>query len=125
MSNVNQGIYLGSDIALVSLFIAGEQLQFAKYEGDTFQDIPYYNGEPDDIYRVSNKRYMFRVKPTQTITKAYMHYDSIEELVQEGNFQFKGIDNCLFENNIRMKEHLEMTFLDGKLVEVAIKGANC
>jgi hypothetical protein len=123
MSNNNQGLYKGSDIALVSLFIAGEQLQYAMYEGDTFQDIPKYNGEPDDIYRVSNKVYTFRVKPTQTITKAYMHYFNIEELVQKGNFQFRGIDNCLFEDNCNMDEHLEMTFTDGKLTKVEMKGA--
>jgi hypothetical protein len=125
MSHNNQPLYEGSDIALVSLFISGESIQYAKYEGDTFQDIPKYNGEPDDIYRVSNKGYTFRVKPTTIITKAYMHYGGIEELVQEGNFEFRSIDNCLFERNCGMGEHLEFTFVNGKLTKVEMKESNC
>jgi hypothetical protein len=65
----------------------------------------------------------YRIKPQPVITKAYMHYDGIEELVQEGGFTYKDPQNLLFDSNNHMKEHLEMTFEDGKLTKVEMKNA--
>lgn len=63
----------------------------------------------------------YRIKPQPVITKAYMHYDGIEDLIKEGDFNNKDIPNVLWCNNNNMHEHLEFTFIDNKLTKVEIK----
>ena len=116
-------VYQGNTPELYELYINKEQLQFQKALWKDWQDIPVWNGKPNDIYRVSNSNYRFRVKPKDVITKAYMHYDDIEMLVQDGNFDYKVPGNCLFGNNKDMDEHLEFTFTNGKLTKVEMKDA--
>jgi hypothetical protein len=134
MSNINKTLYgdhvvdsvayAGGNIELIELYLSGEPIEFTRDYPDStarYETVTPYSGDPTDIHRVSNKHYTFRVKSEVVITKAYMHYDGIEELVQEGNFNMKDPNNMLFDNNYAMNEHLEMTFEDGKLVKVEIK----
>jgi hypothetical protein len=65
----------------------------------------------------------YRIKPQPVITKAYMHYDGIEELIQKGDFSFKNQEHVLFDNNHHMMKHLEFTFTDNKLTSVEMKNA--
>jgi len=93
------------------------------------------NGATIETYMVSDDEWVtannplwdthrqYRVKPQPKITKAYMHYDGIEEEVQKGSFNYKDPRNVLFDNNYKMNEHLEMTFEDGKLTKVEMKEA--
>ena len=97
--------------------------------------IAWANGATIETYMVSDdewvtainplwdKNRQYRVKPQPKITKAYMHYDGIEEEVQKGSFNYKDPRNVLFDSNHGMNEHLEMTFEDGKLIKVEMKGA--
>jgi len=52
-----------------------------------------------------------------------MHYDGLEELIEGGAFDCKGIPHMLFDNNYKMQEHLELTFTDNKLTKVELKNA--
>jgi hypothetical protein len=65
----------------------------------------------------------YRIKPQPVITKAYMHYDHIEGLVEQGDFNGKTLDLSLFDNNRNMAKHLELTFTDNKLTKVELKDA--
>jgi hypothetical protein len=65
----------------------------------------------------------YRIKPQPVITKAYMHYDGLEELIQEGSFNCKDIPHAVFNSNTNMKEHIEFTFTDNKLTKVEMKNA--
>ena len=112
-------MYQGNTPELYELFISGKQLQFQKAPWCSWEDIPIYNGKANDIYRVSNTSYMFRVKE---VVKMYMHYDSIEEMVQDGDFYQKTPNNIMFDSNKAMDEHLEFTFTNGKLTKVEMKG---
>jgi hypothetical protein len=69
-----------------------------------------------------DKNRQYRVKPQPKVTKVYMHYDGIEELVQSGRFNYQDPQNLLYDNNYKMSNHLEMTFEDGKLTKVEMKG---
>ena len=115
--------YQGNTPELYELFLKGEQLQYSSFNEGDWVDLPIYTGKPNDIYRVSAEFHRFRVKPKDVITKAYMHYDDIEMLVQDGNFDYKVPGNCLFGNNKDMDEHLEFTFTNGKLTKVEMKDA--
>jgi hypothetical protein len=64
----------------------------------------------------------YRIKPQPVITKAYMHYDHIEELVKQGGFNGRQ-HLSLFYNNRNMAKHLELTFTDNKLTKVELKDA--
>jgi hypothetical protein len=66
--------------------------------------------------------YRYRIKPQPVITKAYMHYDHIEELVKQGGFNGRQ-HLSLFYNNRNMAKHLELTFTDNKLTKVELKDA--
>ena len=44
-----------------------------------WEDIPVWDNNPNDVYRVSDSSYVFRVKPKEIITKVYMHYNHMEE----------------------------------------------
>jgi hypothetical protein len=65
----------------------------------------------------------YRIKPQPKIVKAYMHYDGLEELIEEENFNTKDIPHMLFDNNYNMQEHLELTFTNNKLTKVEMKNA--
>ena len=112
-------IYKGNTPELYKLFISGKQLQFQKTFFAKWEDMPVYNGEADDIYRVSNTNYFFRVKD---VVKMYMHYDLIEAAVQNNNFDCNSPDNIMYNSNRAMSEHLEFTFTNGKLTSVELKG---
>ena len=114
--------YEGNTPELYELFIKKEQLQFQKAPWMEWIDIPIWNGKPNDIYRVGNSSYMFRVKPKDVITKVYMHYNHMEELVQNGTFYLRQPDNIMFDNPRGMNNHLEFTFTNGKLTKVEMKG---
>ena len=115
-------IYQGNTPELYELFIRGEQLQFRKAPWTDWEDIPVWDNNPNDVYRVSNSSYVFRVKPKEIITKVYMHYNHMEELVQDSTFYLKSSDNIMFDNPKGMNEHLEFTFTNGKLTKVEMKG---
>jgi hypothetical protein len=128
MSNNSKTLYNGGNIKLIELYLSGEPIEFTRDYPDStarYETVTPHNGKPNDIYRVSNTLYTFRVKSEPVITKAYMHYDGIEEAIQDGNFNMKDPNNMLFDNNFSMNEHLEMTFEDGKLVKVEMKGGYC
>ena len=114
--------YQGNTPELYELFVSGEQLQFQKAPWLEWKDIPIWNGEPNDIYRVSNNLYTFREKPQEVVTKVYMHYNSMEEMVQNNDFYMKIPINYMFDKPIGMNEHLEFTFINGKLTSVEMKG---
>jgi hypothetical protein len=65
----------------------------------------------------------YRIKPQPVITKAYMHYGNIEELVKQGDFNGGTPYQSLFDNNRNMAKHLELTFTDNKLTKVELKDA--
>lgn len=65
-----------------------------------------------------NKKY--RVKPQPVIKKMYMHYDSIEHYVQEGFCNGMNIPQQMYLDNTTMSNHLEFTFIDGKLTSVKL-----
>ena len=116
-------IYNGNTPELYKLFVEGKQLQFRHHKNSNWVDIPKYNGESNDIYRVGNNFYQFREKPQDVITKVYMHYDDMEERVQSGIFNESMPTNLMFKNNKSMDEHLEFTFTNGKLTKVEMKNA--
>jgi len=61
--NSNQEIYTGGNINLLHLYIKGDHtLQYKHNQYSGWVDVPPYE-EPDDIYRVSNTDYRFRIKP--------------------------------------------------------------
>lgn len=115
--------YQGNTPELYELFIRGEQLQFQKAPWLEWENIPVWNSEPNDIYRVANSCYMFRVKPKDVITRVYMHYNSMEELVQDNKFYLRKSENIMFDNPKGMNKHLEFTFTNGKLTKVEMKNA--
>lgn len=55
--------------------------------------------------------------------KLYMHYDHLEEMVQENNYLYKSIEHILFDDGENMDKHLAFTLTDGKLTNVEIKDA--
>ena len=114
--------YQGNTPELYALFIGGKQLQFQKAPWLDWADIPVWDGEPNDVYRVGNSSYIFRVKPKDVITKVYMHYNHMEKLVQDGTFYLRESDNIMFASQEGMNEHLEFTFTNGKLTKVEMKG---
>ena len=114
--------YNGNTPELYELFLEGEQLQYQQKPWSEWKDIPIWNNKPHDIYRVSNSSYMFRVKPKDVITKVYMHYNHMEQLVQDGTFYLRQPDNIMFDSPKGMNEHLEFTFTNGKLTKVEMKG---
>ena len=116
-------IYKGNTPELYELFLKGEQLQYQQNSEGKWRDIPEYNGKPNDVYRVGNSNYNFRVKPKDVITKVYMHYNHMEQLVQDGTFYLRETDNIMFDNPKGMNEHLEFTFTNGKLTKVEMKDA--
>jgi hypothetical protein len=97
---------------LIIAWANGAEIEVRSDDRDTWADIK----EPRWF-----KCLQYRIKPQPVITKAYMHYDGIEEAVQDGNFNMKDPNNMLFNNNYSMNDHLEMTFEDGKLVKVEMK----
>jgi hypothetical protein len=113
--------YAGNTPELIELYLENQPIQWLS-KGKGWVDIPPYE-KPSDIYRVSNKNYTFRLKPEKVITKAYMHYDDIEKLVQKGDFNQTHINQYLFSSNYAMNKHLEMTFTNGKLTKVEMKDA--
>ena len=115
--------YRGNTPELYELFISGKQLQYQQNSEGKWRDIPEYNGKPNDVYRVGNPNYNFRVKPKDVITKVYMHYNSMEELVQNGAF-YRQPENIMFDNPRGMNNHLEFTFTNGKLTKVEMKKCN-
>ena len=115
--------YQGNTPELYELFLKGEQLQYQQKRWKNWLNIPVWNGKPNDIYRVGNPNYLFRVKPQDVITKVYMHYNHMEELVQDGAFYLRQPDNIMFDNPKGMNEHLEFTFTNGKLTKVEMKDA--
>ena len=110
--------YQGNTPELYELFLKGEQLQYQQKRWKNWLNIPVWNGKPNDIYRVGNPNYLFRVKPQDVITKVYMHYNHMEELVQDGTFYLRQPDNIMFDNPRGMNNHLEFTFTNGKLTKV-------
>ncbi len=114
--------YPGNTPELYELFISGKQLQYQQTPWSEWRDIPIWNSKPNDIYRVGNSSYIFRVKPKDVITKVYMHYNHMEQLVQDGTFYLRQPDNIMFDNPKGMNEHLEFTFINGKLTSVEMKG---
>jgi hypothetical protein len=52
-----------------------------------------------------------------------MHYDHLEEMVQENNYLYKSIEHILFDDGENMDKHLAFTLTDGKLTNVEIKDA--
>ena len=116
-------IYKGNTPELYELFLKGEQLQYQQNSEGKWRDIPEYNGKPNDVYRVGNSNYNFRVKPKDVITKVYMHYNHMEELVQDNAFYLRHSDNMMFDNPKGMNNHLEFTFTNGKLTKVEMKDA--
>ena len=62
--------YQGNTPELYELFISGKQLQYQQAPGSEWRDIPIWNNKSNDIYRVGNSSYMFRVKPKDVITKS-------------------------------------------------------
>jgi hypothetical protein len=115
--------YKGNTPELYELFLKHELLQYQKAPWEDWRDIPVWNGKPNDVYRVSNSSYLFRLKPKEIITKVYMHYNDMEEMVQENNFRLKTPNNMMFDNNNTMNKHLEFTFTNGKLTKVEMKDA--
>ena len=115
--------YPGNTPELYKLFISGKQLQYSQFGQSDWIDIPIYNGDLDDIYRVAGTYHTFRVKPKDVITKVYMHYNSMEEMVQNNDFYVKVPTNCMFDKPTGMNEHLEFTFTNGKLTKVEMKDA--
>jgi len=66
-------IYYGRDPALVVSFLKGETIQwFDNFDG-SWDDLPQYNGDYRDIYRVSNTQYCFRLKPVTTTANIHVH----------------------------------------------------
>lgn len=116
-------VYSGNTPGLYELFLKGEQLQYKHCNEGNWVDIPKYKGKPDDIYRVAGEYHLFRVKPEEVITKAYMHYNTMEELIQKGDFHGRHPYNYLWGNNRDMVKHLEFTFTNGKLTKVEMKEA--
>ena len=60
--------YQGNTPELYELFISGKQLQYQQTPWSEWRDIPIWNSKPNDIYRVGNSSYIFRVKPKDVIT---------------------------------------------------------
>jgi hypothetical protein len=118
-----QNVFTGNTPELYELFIKKEQLQYKHCGKGPWVDLPIYNGKSNDIYRVGGTYHLFRVKPKEIITKVYMHYDNMEEMVQENNFYGKTSQNMMFDNNKKMNKHLEFTFTNGKLTKVEMKDA--
>jgi hypothetical protein len=114
--------YQGNTPKLYELFISGKQLQYSHLNQSDWIDLPVYNGEPDDVHRVADTYRTFRVKPKDVITKVYMHYNHMEQLVQDGTFYLRQPDNIMFDSPKGMNEHLEFTFINGKLTSVEMKG---
>lgn len=112
--------YKGGDVTLIQMYLEGKELQYRTPSTDSWVDITYKYKKPLDIYRVSNNLYTFREKP-QVITKVYMHYDSMEELVQNGTFYLRQPENIMFTNPKGMSNYLEFTFTNGKLTKVEMK----
>ena len=115
--------YQGNTPNLYCLILQGKQQQYKHFGKGDWQNIPIYNGNPDDIYRVCNTGHVFRVKPEDVITKVYMHYDHMEELVQKEQFYLQPSTNLMFDSPKGMEKHLEFTFTNGKLTKVEMKDA--
>ena len=62
----------------------------------------------------------YRIKPQPVIKKMYMHYDSIEYYVQEGFCNGMYVPQQMYSDNNNMSNHLEFTFIDGKLASVKL-----
>ena len=117
-------IYKGGDSDLIFEYLSGSQIQFRKNNDDNWEDLTMTYKEASDVYRVSNVNYQFRVKPEEVITKVYMHYNSLESLVQKGDFYRKIPSNMMFDTPNNMQKHLEFTFTNGKLTSVEMKEAH-
>ena len=113
--------YKGGDVGLIEMYLEGVDLQFRINPTSVWQDLTYKYKEPLDIYRVSNTKYDFRVKPKDIITKVYMHYNDMENKIQKGEWKHKYPNNCMFDNPRGMGKHLEFTFTNGKLTSVEMK----
>jgi hypothetical protein len=67
--------YQGGDIEIIVAFLSGKHIQFIK--GDTWVDIPLYDGNPIDVYRVSKPSLTFRIAPK--IKELFILTSSIEK----------------------------------------------
>lgn len=50
-----------------------------------------------------------------------MHYDGIEEMVTEHFWNAVAVPQQMYQYNSSMSDHIEFTFVDGKLTSVEIK----
>lgn len=112
--------YTGNTPELYVMYAQGNPIEYTHCGLDTWVPVAPYE-DPSDLHRVSNKGYLFRKR--EIIQKAYMHYQNIEAMVREGNFSCKDVGQWLYEHDVSMTEHLEFTFINGKLSYVEMKDA--
>jgi len=113
-------VYQGHTTELYELFLKGTELQYKKAPWYDWDNIPVYNGRANDIYRVANPNYEFRVKPTEVIVKKYTFYDRIERYVTNSEDLNKMAKQFWYDKPKPMEEMLEWTFTDGKLTSITI-----
>ncbi len=72
--NLPLGVYRGFSVVIASEFISGADIEYSCNEGNTWLKIPEYNPQSkNDIYRVSNSEFLFRVKKKETVRYVYLN----------------------------------------------------
>jgi hypothetical protein len=88
-------------------------------------EIEFRHGECYEWETIDNPTWnlynQYRIKPQPMIKKMYMHYDAIEVAVGENFWHAFAVPQQMYENNSSMSNHIEFTFVDGKLTSVEIK----
>jgi len=113
-------IYNGNTPTLYEFFLKGAELEYRPSKKDSWRKMPVYSGKPNDIYRVSNAKFEFRISTT---VRKYTFCDRIERYTEESYALNDMIPQQWYNSNEGLAgKHLEWVFVDNKLTAVNIIG---
>lgn len=115
-----KAIYNGNTPTLYEFFLKGKELEYRPSKRDPWRKMPVYTGEPNDIYRVSNTKFEFRL---DTTVRKYTFCDRIERCLEKGyNLNNMRPQQWYLHDECMTGKHLEWVFVDNKLTAVNIIG---
>jgi len=102
--NLPLGVYRGFSVVIASEFISGADIEYSHNSGTTWLKIPEYNPQSkNDIYRVSNSNYLFRVKKKETVRYMYLNTSMGEEKDSGYNNAVVTFDNTNKPTKVTLK----------------------